>query len=217
VDNGYELDELHNVKITTAANGQALTYTSATDIWENKTIIQDSITNGVTTVAPSQNAVFDALALRKRQIVNDTTSVSITGTTANTLVKTYELTVGTLPTSGFLDLFMYSTRSGSVNTNHAMILHINTTNNFATSTQIYGLASAGNFNPILPSKATFALKNNLIIGGISNQSTGTNYLNSGTGISVACDNTVNSVWLFVSLTSTSALNTINLQAIEITV
>jgi hypothetical protein len=64
VDNGYELDELHNVKITTAANGQALTYTSATDIWENKTIIQDSITDGVTTVAPSQNAVFDALALK---------------------------------------------------------------------------------------------------------------------------------------------------------
>jgi hypothetical protein len=56
---------LHNVKITTAANGQALTYTSATDIWENKTIIQDSITDGVTTVAPSQNAVFDALALKQ--------------------------------------------------------------------------------------------------------------------------------------------------------
>jgi hypothetical protein len=67
VDNGYELDELHNVKIASATNGQALTYTSATDIWENKTIIEDSITNGVTTVAPSQNAVFDALALKQTQ------------------------------------------------------------------------------------------------------------------------------------------------------
>jgi hypothetical protein len=38
VDNGYELDELHNVKITTAANNNVLAYTSATDIWENKTI-----------------------------------------------------------------------------------------------------------------------------------------------------------------------------------
>lgn len=38
VDNGYELDELHNVKITTAANNNVLVYTSATDIWENKSI-----------------------------------------------------------------------------------------------------------------------------------------------------------------------------------
>jgi hypothetical protein len=65
VDNGYELDELHNVKITTAANGQALTYTSATDIWENKTIIEDTIVDSVTDKAPSQNAVFDALALKQ--------------------------------------------------------------------------------------------------------------------------------------------------------
>ena len=65
VDNGYELNELHNVKITSETNGQALTYTSATDIWENKTIIEDAIVNGVTTAAPSQNAVFDALALKQ--------------------------------------------------------------------------------------------------------------------------------------------------------
>jgi hypothetical protein len=65
VDNGYELNELHNVKITSETNGQALTYTSATDIWENKTIIEDAIVNGVTTAAPSQNAVFDALDLKQ--------------------------------------------------------------------------------------------------------------------------------------------------------
>jgi len=38
VDNGYELDELHNVKITTPANNNVLAYTSATDLWENKTV-----------------------------------------------------------------------------------------------------------------------------------------------------------------------------------
>ena len=156
-------------------------------------------------------------AVTRKNIISDTVSATVTGTTANTLVKTYELTAGTLPVSGFLDLFMYSTRTGAVNAGHAMALYINTTNNFATSTLIYGLSSAGNFNAILPSKATFALKNNLIVGGISGQTTGTNYLNSATGISVACDNTVNSVWLFVSLTSINASNTINLQAIEITV
>jgi len=38
VDNGYEISELHDVKITTAANNNILAYTSATDIWENKTV-----------------------------------------------------------------------------------------------------------------------------------------------------------------------------------
>ena len=40
VDNGLELDELHNVLITTAANNNILAYTSATDIWENKNLNQ---------------------------------------------------------------------------------------------------------------------------------------------------------------------------------
>jgi hypothetical protein len=39
VDNGYELNELHNVKITSETNNQLLAYTSATDIWQNKNLI----------------------------------------------------------------------------------------------------------------------------------------------------------------------------------
>lgn len=40
IDNGYELDELHNVAINsgTLANNQGLFYTSATQVWENKTV-----------------------------------------------------------------------------------------------------------------------------------------------------------------------------------
>jgi uncharacterized protein YaiE (UPF0345 family) len=64
VDVGYELDELHNVAISTPLNNQALTYETSTQLWKNKTIIEDSITDGVTDKAPSQNAVFDALATK---------------------------------------------------------------------------------------------------------------------------------------------------------
>jgi len=66
VQNGYELSEIHDVDLISNAptNNQALTYETSTDLWKNKTIIEDSITNGVTTIAPSQNAVFDALALK---------------------------------------------------------------------------------------------------------------------------------------------------------
>lgn len=38
VQNGYELDELHNVLITTPTNGQLLQYDSSTSLWKNATV-----------------------------------------------------------------------------------------------------------------------------------------------------------------------------------
>jgi len=37
IQNGYELDELHGVQITTPSNGQVLTYNSTSSLWENST------------------------------------------------------------------------------------------------------------------------------------------------------------------------------------
>jgi hypothetical protein len=37
VDNGYELDELHNVVISAPVNGQVLSYNSTTGVWTNTT------------------------------------------------------------------------------------------------------------------------------------------------------------------------------------
>lgn len=38
VQNGFELDEIHDVLITSKANNEILTYESATNLWKNKTI-----------------------------------------------------------------------------------------------------------------------------------------------------------------------------------
>jgi hypothetical protein len=38
IDNGYELEELHNVSITSEANNDALVYETSTQLWKNKTI-----------------------------------------------------------------------------------------------------------------------------------------------------------------------------------
>jgi len=44
VQNGYELDEIHDVKITgPIANNEVLAYTSATSLWENKTAAEASL------------------------------------------------------------------------------------------------------------------------------------------------------------------------------
>jgi nitrogen fixation protein len=92
VMNGWELDELHNVAISTPLNNQGLIYETSTDLWKNKTIIEDSITNGVTTIAPSQNAVFDALALKQNTLTDSNFGTFVNGLTAkNTLVDADEV------------------------------------------------------------------------------------------------------------------------------
>jgi len=65
VQNGYEIDELHDVLITSKTNNDAIVYDSASGLWKNKQLVADAIADGTTTVAPSQNAVFDALAAKE--------------------------------------------------------------------------------------------------------------------------------------------------------
>ncbi len=54
VDNGYELDELHNVSITTPANDQVLTYESSSALWKNKTL-STGLTIGTTAISSGTN------------------------------------------------------------------------------------------------------------------------------------------------------------------
>ena len=104
IQNGYELSEIHDVDLITNAptNNQALTYETSTDLWKNKTIIEDSITDAVTDKAPSQNAVFDALALKQNTLPAATTSVDgyLTSTDWNTFNnKCYAINIGATSTT----------------------------------------------------------------------------------------------------------------------
>lgn len=52
VQNGYEMDELHNVSAQSPSNGQTLVYNSSTSLWEKNTV---SLTNGVNGTLPVTN------------------------------------------------------------------------------------------------------------------------------------------------------------------
>jgi len=91
VNNGYELDELHNVLINTPLNNQPLVYETSTQVWKNKTIIEDTIVDGVTDKAPSQNAVFDALDLKQDKSLSAYTVIANnTNATANGDSQTFK-------------------------------------------------------------------------------------------------------------------------------
>ena len=49
IQNGFELDELHNVLITTPSNGDVLTYDSTTSLWKNLAASGGGMTNPMTT------------------------------------------------------------------------------------------------------------------------------------------------------------------------
>lgn len=56
VQNGYEMDEIHDVKITSLANDDILKYNSSNQLWENSNVLstkQDTITGAATTITSS--------------------------------------------------------------------------------------------------------------------------------------------------------------------
>ena len=86
VQNGYELEELHDVLITNPVNAQVLTYDSATDLWVNATNPADGVTS-ITATAPLTGGTITstgsigldqtALSITKSQ-VSDFTSGTVT-------------------------------------------------------------------------------------------------------------------------------------------
>lgn len=61
IQNGYELQELHNVKITSVSNGQVLKYDSAQGLWVNGTDAGGAVWGGITGTLSSQTDLQSAL------------------------------------------------------------------------------------------------------------------------------------------------------------
>jgi len=121
VDNGYELDELHNVKITTAANNNVLAYTSATDIWENKTVAtalgftpvpstRNLTINGTTqdlsadrtfTISSSNIYNADGSLTGARTLTLNSFALTILGTTSSRFFANGNVGIGTTTDAGY--------------------------------------------------------------------------------------------------------------------
>ena len=82
VQNGYELGELHDVKITSPANNDVLTYDSATDLWINKVNAADGVTS-ITAASPLTGGTITSTGT----IGLDQTALSITQSQVTNLVS----------------------------------------------------------------------------------------------------------------------------------
>ena len=62
VQNGYELDEIHDVAITSAANNDSLYYNSTTGLWENRTPTLARTALGLGTAATTNSTAYATAA-----------------------------------------------------------------------------------------------------------------------------------------------------------
>jgi hypothetical protein len=127
IDNGYELDELHNVSITTPLDNQALVYETATTLWKNKTLVEDSITNGVTDKAPSQNAVFDALATKQPKTIKQG-KTDLTGVTGVNVLASLEIPPNWIQSGDSIEITVFGNKGLTAVSINYSIYHSTTIN-----------------------------------------------------------------------------------------
>lgn len=116
VDNGYELDELHNVSAVAPNNNEVLTYDTATSLWKPKTVLT-------------------ALGYTPPKIViKDTARYTLTGTVANTIVSSYLINANTFSADDFFRIALQSIKTGS--TAWAVRCYLNSSVSLSGATQI---------------------------------------------------------------------------------
>lgn len=98
VQNGYELDEIHDVSISAPVTGQTLVYNSGTSLWSNSTV---SLTAGVNGTLPVANGGTGASSLTVNNVVlgNGTSPVQVVapGTSGNVLTSNGTTWASTAP------------------------------------------------------------------------------------------------------------------------
>jgi len=109
IQNGYEMDELHNVSAQNATNGQVLIYNETTDLWEKNTLTDGTgitITEGAGSITIANSGVTSAVAGTGISVSGATGAVTITNSAPD---QTVALTAGTgISTSGTYPNFTIS-------------------------------------------------------------------------------------------------------------
>jgi hypothetical protein len=145
IQNGYELAEIHDCQIVTPANNQTLAYESASSLWKNKSITD------ILGYTPVKTVVKDTAV-----------SSTVTGTTTETILKSYTIAGGTFAANDVINLVSARfTKSGTAVNISTFKMYINTTNSLSGATQIGQLSGLGLYYKF---SRTFALRGGSLLG-----------------------------------------------------
>ena len=119
IQNGYELEEIHDVAIVTPINNNILTYESSTDLWKNKTITE---VLGYTPI---------------KSVIKDTVQGStITGVTTEVLTGTYLIPANTFELNDMMRITSFLAEKIGVTGTCTMRVKVGITNVFTSATTI---------------------------------------------------------------------------------
>lgn len=186
VDNGYELNELHNVLIGTAASGNTLIYDGVVGVWKNANLTDGtgiSITEGAGSITVTNTAPDQTVAL------TGAGTTSITGTYPNFTITSNDQYVGTVTS-----VTGTSPVSSSGGTTPAISLasgYGDTQNPYASKTANYVLAAPNGAAGVPTFRAIVAADiptlNQNTTGTASNVTGTVAIANGGTGATTATD------------------------------
>lgn len=134
IQNGYEMDELHNVSAQSPSNGQVLIYNASTSLWEKNTLTDGTgitITEGagsitITNAAPDQTVALTGAG-----------TTSITGTYPNFTITSNDQYTGTVTSVGGTGTVNGISLSGTVTSSGSLTLG-GTLSGVNLSTQVTG-------------------------------------------------------------------------------
>jgi len=191
VDNGYELDELHNVAISIPLNNQSLVYETSTTLWKNKALTTAEISDSsnkryvtdanLTVIGNTSNTntgdETQASILSKLGIWNIQDQTAGTVSSGTTLTITKSIALPSVPSFLNFRAVFFKTNSNGAYTVRAYLSEVD--NNIGgTAIQIAVVTGANAAVNNLPMKRTFDIIGGNIIGLQAGNSQVTDDINS---------------------------------------
>ena len=144
VQNGYEMDELHNVSAQSPSNGQVLIYNASTSLWEKNTLTDGTgitITEGAGSITIANSGVTSAVAGTGISVSSGTGAVTITNTAPD---QTVALTgAGTTSVTGTYPNFTITSNDAYSGTVTSITAGTGLTGGTITTSGTVALATSG--------------------------------------------------------------------------
>jgi hypothetical protein len=146
IQNGYELDEIHDVLITSKSNNQFLVYESASDLWKNKSLA--TVLGGTSSQFVKGNGTLDSTSYQPL-LTNPVTGTGTTNTipkfTSSTAIGNSNITdngtVVAISTDATINGVNIGIGAGSVSTNTRVGASALASNTTGASNSAFGNAS----------------------------------------------------------------------------